>query len=62
MVVGVGVLVLVGGFGCGFVRNWCWLDRIVLRRLGHVRLLGLLLLKMLIGFGSWLRLRPVLCG
>lgn len=45
-----------------FVRSWCWLGRIVLRRLDHVRLLGLLRLRMLIGFGLWLRLRLGLCG
>ena len=51
----VAVLELVEGFGYGFVRSLYWLDRIVLRRLGHGRLLGLLLLRRLIGFGLWLQ-------
>lgn len=38
-------------FGCGFVRSLSWLNRIIGRRLVHVRLLVLLLLCSFMGFG-----------
>lgn len=39
-----------GGFGCVYVRSWCWLDRTVLKKLDRGRLLGLLPLRMINGF------------
>lgn len=44
-----------GGFGCVYVHSWCWLGRIVLKKLGRGRLLGLLLLRMINGFELCLR-------
>lgn len=55
MVAGVVALELGGGFGCEFVHSLCWPGRIVLKKLGRERLLGLLLLRRLIEFGLWLR-------
>lgn len=49
------ILVLGGGFGCVCVRSLCWLGRIVLMRLVHGKLLGLLLLRMISKFGLCLR-------